>query len=237
MTLRITPEFCGAPDVANPRFVIPAIKEYVNKYGDIINYAWSYETKNKFGEDTHPHYHINFTADVTDFNKQSFQAWFRRQPLLPKGNKCYSFTVNGDPEDEDRWWRYLFKEQTPFKPGLIDTCYIMSLPKEFYDDIKTHVALAVDERKLQIKRNIEARDRALANDSFRLRCYSAVQTALLGNGDVTSQKIYVEIVKYYQDNNKIPPFNTLMNMVIDYKLHTGIITAAQHFQLRYNTDN
>lgn len=234
LTLRVTPEFCGEPSVAHPRFFVPQVLEYLGKYGEVLHWAWCYETSNKFGETTHPHFHVNFEADLMDFNKQSFQAWFRRRPMLPKGNKCYAIAVTGDPEDPDRWWRYLMKEMPLTDP--IPESFRPHLPPDFDAEIDKHHFAAVDERKLQIKRNIIARDRALQNDSFRLKVYQHV-AELCDKDNImepTDKFIFSTIIRFYMDNNKVPPFNTAMNMVYDFKCHARLMTPEQYFDLRIN---
>jgi len=155
---------------------------------------------------------------------------------LPKGNKCYSIAINGDPEDDLRWWRYLLKE-SPY-PGNLGLVYprIKNMPEHVLEVLEVQWRCAYDERTLQIAKNLEARERMLQNDSFRLRCYSAVQTDLLGSL-VNDRRIFCGIIRYYMQNNKVPPFNTAMNMVYDYKCHFGLMTPEAYFDVRYNTDN
>ncbi len=241
MTLRLTPEFCGEPVMAHPRFVVEPIIEYLSKYGEMLGFGWCRETTNKFGEPTHPHFHMNFSADLDEqLNKQSFQSWFRRHPCMPKGNKCYSVSILADPDDEDLWWRYLLKEQEKFAWSTHQPMQNMgreyNFPADFAEKIETHWAMAVDQRRLQVKRNIESRERALQNDSFRLRCYNHVHNLDPDTESGSTRWIFCQIVKYYMDNNKVPPFNTLLNMVYDYKVHFGIMTADQYYSVRYSDE-
>lgn len=238
--LRVTPEFCGEAEVALPRFIVPQVLEYLEKNGEVQNWAWVMENKNKFGEDTHPHYHLNIVGYFEDFNKQSFQAWFRRRPCLPKGNKCYALQVVGDPEDEDRWWRYLLKQYDPKllnSGGLKNGNWnLENLPEHFKEDLEKMWYMAYDERQLQINKNCAARERALQNDSFRIRCFNSIADSFPGHGSeqIPDKLIYCAMVRYYQDNNKVPPFNTLMNMVFDFKCHFGMMTPEDYYDLRYD---
>ena len=232
--LRITPEFCGEPVFfKSKKLVIQELCDYFKQFGDILNIAACEESLNKFGETTSTHWHVNLVLDdhIRDFKKDSFQAWFRRRKYLPKGNKCYAIAIVGDPDDEDRWWRYLLKET--------DAPFVTDFPEEFKANFEVQVAMAQDERKLQIERNIAARERALQNDSFRLKCYSSI-LEMFNSRDPASlndRMIYCEIMRYYQANNKIPPFNTGMNMVIDFKVHVGLMTIEDYYDTRFSTDN
>jgi len=239
ITLRLTPEFCGEPELCRPDKFCPEILEYLGTKGEVEHWAWTREEKNKFGESTHPHFHFNIVGYFDDFNKQSFQAWFRRRSFLPKGNKCYSIAMTGDPEDDMRWWRYLFKESPfPNLSGLSPTQFprLRNLPPHVLEVLEVQWRCAYDERTLQIAKNLESRERMLQNDSFRLRWYSAVQTELLGSL-VNDRRIFCAIIRYYMDNNKVPPFNTAMNMVYDYKCHFELMTPEEYYDVRYNTDN
>jgi len=225
--MRLTPGLCGNPELATYSLVAPQLKTYFEKFGTIENFGSCLEEQNKFGEATEPHYHINVELDdsIRDFKKDTFQAWFRQRLFLPKGNKCYSIRLVGDPEDTQRWWRYLLKEVG---------AKIFEFPTLDIDTLALTL-MAQDERKLQIDRNVAARDRMLLNDSFRIRCYSAVQTELLGTA-VNNRSIYCAIIRYYMANNKVPPFNSLMNMVWDYRVHFELMTPEQYYDLVY-TEN
>lgn len=223
--LRITPEFCGEPEhprLKSKKMLSQDLMNYFKGFGDIEHIAGTMEKLNKFGEATSPHYHINLVLDdhIRDFKKDSFQAWFRRRPYLPKGNKCYAISVVGDPEDENRWWRYLLKEN--------DNPFLNDFPNDFKCDFLLHAAMAKDERKIQIERNIASRERALQNDSFRLKCYNHVNE-ILQNTDPSNRQIYCEIIRYYIQNNKVPPFTTAMNMVYDFKVVMGLMTVEDYF--------
>lgn len=230
--IRITPEFCGVPELLNDKSrVINELLQKFGQYGDVEFYAACTEDQNKFGEPTNYHMHFNLVLDdhIQEFRKDSFQAWFRRRPYLPKGNKCYSISIVGDPEDEDRWWRYLLKQESN---GLTIGLFKNKFPQEFLDELDMHTALAQDERKLQIQRNIAARDRALQNDSFRLRAYNYINENF-GETELTARKIFCELIRYYMQNNKVPPFNTMMNMVLDFKVHFGLMTPEDYFDTIY----
>ena len=218
--IRVTPEFCKEPCLARWELIKPALFKYLTKDGAVVNSsAVCKERYNKFGEETHPHYHINLECDMYDFKKENFQKWFRGQPFLPSGNKAYSIKIVGDPEDENRWWRYLLKDD---KSKLLDS----NFPEGF--DIELNRKMAIDERLQQIKKNIEARERLLRTDSFRLRAFAHL-SALYNNDLKTNRQIFSDLVRYYQENNKIPPFNSLMNMVYDYKVHTKQMTPEDYY--------
>lgn len=223
--LRLTAEMCKEPSMARWRFLRSPLFEYVTKdSGELHYYAVTRETQNKFGEPTKPHYHINICADTGEkFTVENFQKWFRKRPFLPSGNKAYSFKLVGDPDDEDRWWRYLLKEKGA---KLIESKF----PPDF--DISLNTIMAQNERDEQIKKNVEARDRLLRNDSFRLKAFAALQKKY-ENKCPQNRQIFGDLVRYYQEKNKIPPFNSLLNMVFDYKVHTKEIEPETYFDIYY----
>lgn len=236
--IRLTPSQVGEPEMfKHPRQWWPSMKDFLESYGTIEASAACFETKNKFGEDTHPHYHVNVQLDDhnKDFSKEYFQKWIRRQPYQAKGNKAYSVRVVPDPTEEDRWWRYILKENESIG-AVIAQCFPQNFPEDFDLHLNTH--LAVDERKLQIERNIKARAKALQTDNFRLRMFNKLNTNYLERGfsvaaPPPSQTIFCDLVQAYQDDNRIPPFNTMSNMVWDFKIHCKYLTALEYYNLKY----
>ena len=119
------------------------------------------------------------------------------------------------PDDEDRWWRYVLKEEDAI-------CGWSSDKHTFVED---NIALAKDERKNQIRRNIEARDRYLDKDSFKGKMYQHFSDEL---AITTEREFYIELIKYYQRKNKVPPFSKLKDYWIDYQIMTNLISADNY---------
>lgn len=220
---RLTPEFCVNPEKTFINRFLAEFTMYLRTLGEIEHHAMAWEKTNKFGESTHKHLHWNIVLDQNFkcLNKDSIMAWIRRQPMGIKGNKCYSLKIVGDPEDEDRWWRYIIKESDPWR--------VAEFPPDFNLEIQKQ--LAREERAEQIKKNLASRDKLLKKDSFRLRIFAKMKKQIedQGNPVVDDKYLWCEFVKLYQKDNRIPPFNTMDNLVLDYKVTTGIITVEDYY--------
>ena len=94
-----------------------------------------------------------------------------------------------------------------------------------HEFVENNIALARDERKQQIKRNIEARDRYLDKDSFKGKMYQHFSEEL---AITTEREFYIELIKYYQKKNKVPPFSKLKEYWIDYQIMTNLISADNY---------
>ena len=204
-------------DISNDR-CIHILKAFVKKQKfDVSSWMYGIESKNKFGEDTSTHIHFKFETDV-DLKKNTLQKSFRDymrnlgEPV--SGVRHYSIMLNF-PDDEDRWWRYVLKEE--------DARCGWSQDKHTF--VEENIALARDERKQQIKRNIEARDRYLDKDSFKGKMYQHFSAEL---AITTEREFYIELIKYYQSKNKVPPFSKLKEYWIDYQIMTNLISVDNY---------
>jgi len=226
LQLRITPSVCTDPSLCRTFFFIPELVDYLGR-DNIATFACAAENLNKFGEETLPHWHVNITGDFPDLRKDSFQAWFRRRPFHPKGNKSYSFRMVGDPEDEERWHRYLLKEGRPLQGAPS----IPMFPDTF--DIVLNSALAQDERKIQIARNIDARERMLNNNSFKTIMFGEIFKEIKKEPIGSSIKffdVWFLLQGYFRAKSKVVPYDTLANYVYDFMITYHIISPSEYFK-------
>lgn len=217
---RLTPEYAQNSDKYWISRFRKDFMDYLRNLGTIQHYASVWEDRNKFGEETKKHLHLNIEFYEDELlKKDTMMTWIRRHQLGIKGNKCYCLKIVGDPKDEKRWWRYLVKQNDLNKNH--------HLPEDF--DIALETKCARDEREQQILKNIQSRDKLLKKDSFRLRIFNLM---LARNSDLTAltdKYLWCEFVKMYQEDNRIPPFSTMDNLVLDFKCHTKIITPEEYF--------
>lgn len=195
---------------------VALLKRFVEKQKfEVQSYLYGVECQNKFGEPTSAHIHFKFETDV-DVKKNTLQKNFREfmkhngEPV--SGVRHYAIMLETQPEDEDRWWRYVLKEEGG-KFGW-------SSDKHAF--VEENIALARDERKQQIKRNIEARERYLETDSFKGKMFKHFTEELT---ITTEREFYVELIKYFQAKSKVPPFSKIKDYWRDYQISVGLITA------------
>lgn len=205
-------------DLSSNSAVKTHIKRWIGKQKfKMTKYLYGFETKNKFGEDTQPHIHFKFEIDE-DAKKntlqKSFKTYMSNLGIELKGVKHYAIILTAQPEDEDRWWRYVLKEEGAITGGNMDPEWV-SLNK----------ALAIDERKLQIKRNCEARARFLENDSFKGKMYLHLKDELKIE---TEREFYIAMIDYYKSKSKTAPFSKIRDYWPDYKICVGLMTSSEY---------
>lgn len=195
-----------------------------NRPFDITRYLWGVEKIDKYGEQTAEHIHYKIEIDDPDVKKNTLQKSFRdfmgSYGITLKGVKHYAIMMDIEPKDIDRWWRYAMKEK--------------DAPIGYSEDMDEFVTeqrpQAINERELQIERNRKARDKYLDKESFKGKMYDF----LYNEKNVRKQYDFcVELIKYYKDKNKVPPFSKLDDYWIDYKIITGIMTPEQYVTEKY----
>lgn len=195
-------------------------------YNSVTRYICVLEKVGKRGEVVDPHFHINLEVPDHSKSKDNFQKVIRKWTAGIKGN-AYMVRYVEDPEDEDRWWRYCLKE-------LDAPCWFSKkgFEKEWIDLAKK---LACDERSRTQEFNRAATERLLQKETFRLKMFKnlTVSLAKVPRSANFDRQIYCMIIRYYQDNNKTPPFNNLDNIVIDYKLVEEFMTPEEYFNIRH----
>ena len=200
---------------------VALLKAFLKKQKfEVMNHIYGIERYNKFGELTKAHIHYKFETDISvDIKKNTLQKNFREHMKAygypVSGVKHYAIMLETQPDDEDRWWRYVLKEEK---------CRF-GYSKQMTDFVEKFRPMALDERKQQIKRNCEARDRYLDKDSFKGKMYSHFSAEL---SITTERKFYIELIKYYQSKSKVPPFSKVKDYWIDYQIMTNLI-SAEHY--------
>lgn len=228
LQLRLTPEFCSSPTEASFKNIWVQLKNIIMlSFGTLLHAAACKENFNKFGEPTHEHFHFNIELDdhITDLTPEKIQRKIRAISCRPSGPRAYAVKVLEELNDENRWWRYLLKE----KGGA---AYLTepSFPDNF--DIEINKLMAQDERSIQINRNLKAREKTLQTHSFRNKMYAHFDKQYKQD-EITKCKIFSDFIQYYQDDNRVPPFNTMMNMVYDYLVYSNRLSAEEFFKLKY----
>lgn len=170
----------------------------------ILSQVLGYETKNKFNEDTHPHYHYNLIVKQHEDNvksnqqfKSSLQEWFRTQGY--KGN-AYCVRVNADVKDEKRWIRYPMKQGNFISVGLEDATQLS--------------LLAQDEFARQVEINLKSRQRHLDKNQFRDKLWKHLDDKKLTGDKEIAQAIFL----FYNDNGRDAPIFDLQNKVLNYQI-------------------
>ena len=207
------------------------IKAWVkNQKFTTLRWLYGVENKNKFGEETDEHIHYKFETDEDDLKKNSLQTSFRRYmsnyTSKMKGVKHYAIMMQTQPDDEDRWWRYCLKEKGAKRRGSPDM-------KDFIIEQQPQ---AENERELQVKRNLEARDKYIDKDSFKNKMFAEFQEERVGFYGSPEQKeleFCISLTMYYQKKKKVPPFSKIEDYWGDYRIMTAQIHPIDYFREKY----
>ncbi len=213
-SIRLTPVFID-PSAAHGRFL--TFFSCLAKTYDLDKYALCYEKKNKYGEDTYPHFHFNFE---TYASKEAIQAWVRRYPTFKiAGNKMYAVSRHPEPKDYDRWYRYCFKERI-----LREHCAGFS-----EDEMDELELLAKDERARAVEYNCQKRERGKAKDTLFQR-YSKIIREAKTKKDYKS--IWLALLQCYKDEDRTINPQTIKGYSYLYQLKEGFITDDAFFHLQ-----
>lgn len=225
--LRLTP--CQIDPSANPMKFIYLFKDLIRQY-NLIDYALGFEKLNKYGEPTKPHFHFNFLCDA---EKATIQTYIRRfEMFVIKGKTMYALSRHPEPDDFNRWFRYVAKEHLLRK-------YCKGFSEKELDEM---VLLATDERKRSIAFNLEKRTFLLQKQTLFDRFSNKIDKLLQSNSadisgnnnvmvDVYSYRnIWIHFLKLYiKEKNAINP-QTIKGYTNLYLLTRQLITPTQFFE-------
>lgn len=176
------------------------------------------EHLDKFGKNTHYHYHINFEIS-DDVKKDTLQKWLRSREICGKAAYCLRLTA--EPDDESRWWRYTLKENG-----------IKCLTKGFTDAEYTEMELlAKDEKNRTVLKNNDDLTKLMNKNQFRDKMFNKLKE--LYPDIIDEKKLFSIIGKYYQSENKTPPFSKLLDVVFDFKVFMNHMTFEEYFERKY----
>lgn len=244
VSLRITPSFVfdasGEPIGETEVFlIINSLRSYLQTTQTLA----CYEVLNKFGEQTHPHYHINCVSK-REIKKQSLNAWFRkfRETLgfSFSGVKSYSFSIYDDVKEVDEWLRYVVKEQlgssdvapfniTPTEYDKYEGFTNPVLSYGFTDDwIKDNRKTATIRRYYSVIHNRQLRDSYINKNCFKNTMFRKLKD------DLNHQQFCSNVVSYYGRKGKTAPFKLLFDgdLWLDYLLFKERITFDIIYELK-----
>lgn len=210
-SLRLTPSFTD-PSNCDASMNVQLFYDIIEHY-KVQSYVICYEELNKYLEPCAPHYHFNF---VCDEKKNTIAKYITRyKPFKIKGKSAYSLSASTDI-NLIRWWRYCLKE---------NPLYWANLPI----DVIKQTLLSQDERQQTAIFNKERRD------SKKSTLFTRVCSHLDGKVEklTSTKRIWIEILKYYMDNDLSINRLNIMGLTHLYMLKKGMITP----HLLWNTWN
>jgi len=160
------------------------------------------EKLNKLNEPTHPHIHIHIkTIQKQSAVRTAFKTYINglEKKETRKGNELYSIKCETDVEDDERFFRYCWK-QNPCK-------WIERIPPEW--NKKEMCALAQEEQKRMWEFNRKQQAKQLRKKTKDL-LFDYLDEKNLEKPYKMDMEILVDIIKYYDAEGKSANENTIM---------------------------
>lgn len=172
------------------------------------------------------HYHFRFeTAEPKKIS--AIQKWIKSNAsftLAKTGNCCFCIKAYPDIDDDDRWWRYPFKEN-----------YLKGLTHGFSKtEIANYVLLAADEHKRAIKANQERAAIKLRRNTLYDRIAKYLDKTFIidasTDGFSSMMPIWILILEYYlKEGVEINPIS-ITAKTRRYQLEKKIISNILYFK-------
>ena len=224
--LRLTPSKYDDPTF-NWTFgkFIPEFRKYLG----VTKFTWGCEQTDSCGKPTLPHIHIHGMYDIDkngDTLKKHLRTFSKKYGYEFAGNKCYSVTLLGDVDDEDRFMRYPLKKEdfTEIEEKRKGGALGIS-PKT----LEMYRLLARDEYKSQKEKNLKSLANYLDKSSFKGKMYDKFNK----DGISVHKDFCINLLKHYQSKNKVPPFGKIDDYWVDYQIMTGLMTPEQWYEITY----
>lgn len=213
-SLRLTPS--AIDPSANPNEFKHLLRELIFHY-KLTDYATCFEKFNKYGEPTAPHFHFNFLADA---KKEAIAQKIRRwENYKIKGNKMYCLQRHADPDDFNRWFRYIFKEN-----------YLKSLTKGFSDeDIEKMQLLAKDERKRSVEKNCQHREKLRETSTLFDRFAKKVDIYFKDGATINYKQVWIKLLELYIEDKRTVSPKTIQGYTYLYLLTRKHISNLEFY--------
>lgn len=224
VSLRLTPTMYDGPDFDFPQYVRKIESLSGSK---VTKWVRCWEERNKFGEATHGHYHMNLYCEG-DVKKDTLQKWIRRKGIV--GNKAYAISIIENPEDVNLWWRYCLKEDDRPVTFEDDNSYEFGVPTD-WDVIGS---FAKDQREIQIKANLKLRQKLMDKNKFRTLLFKHLEEKFPDEREI--RPIIKKIWLYYQSQGNSPPGNKMLDIAWDYLTESGRRTIDEWMDHKYGPE-
>lgn len=208
-TLDPTTSFPGR-EIAN------LVKGTIQEYLDIIDpyvVVIGYETKNKLGEETHPHIHLHFTTDkATDTIRKALTRKWKNEGDERTRAALYSLKHEEDVKDEDFFFRY------PLKQGGENLFHKYNVyPIGF--DVELQIKLANEFYNTSVTVNRNKMEKELSKTST----YDKLQEYLDPLELKTTHEVMSKTYDFYLENKMAMNVNTIHGYCVTYCCATGLI--------------
>lgn len=201
-----------------PNFVNNLRKGNIKDYIDIIEplvMVIGYETKNKLGEDTHPHIHIHFTTDKkVETIRKALQRKWKDEGETRTRAALYSLKQEEDVKDSDFFFRY------PLKQGnnIFDSYNIY--PDGF--DKELQIKCAIEYYNTCVEVNRVKMEKELNKTSTFDKLQEYLDALEINNTDQVMSNAY----DFYLENKMAMNVSTIHGYCVTYSCLKGLINKS-----------
>lgn len=198
-----------------PKHLIPQlIKDFIEIITPAVLVV-GYETKNKVGEQTHPHLHLHFTTDkkVESIRKALTRKWKDEGETRTRA-ALYSLKQEEDVKDVDFFFRY------PLKQGNNDYDKFNVYPDGFDKDVQMKCAIEYYNTSVMINRQKMEKE---LNKTSTYDKLSEYLDSLALSVNLTSNLVIKFAVQFYIDNKMAISATTIHGYCVTYCVINGII--------------
>lgn len=182
------------------------------------------EEKDKCGNKTDKHLHVHFqSVSTVGTIRQRIMRFFKSIDEKRKGNKLYSLTQEEDVKDNDRFFRY------PYKQGLLDDWPLENYLAKKYNifpeafDYDLQMRIAYEEWSRDVEFNCETKRRKEAKEALKDELFIYLQ-GLPENERNTPNLLLISILKYYVEGERVCNKQTILGLLNTACLKFGLIT-------------
>ena len=211
------------------RILCPTTRKMVRTPGPGCSCSWGFEQANSLGEPTaeHLHFHAYFESLesarglLSDLGVEAHRKWFRDE-MGCSGNKAYSIKLLGDVRDEQIFYGYPLKQHRTLgnQVGVSG------------DEMDEAYQSLLDHSNGQWTRNMEHKKLALERQTNKNMFWDKLVAALAdvyARPGVCDRHIWIGIADYYINQGKTPPWQSLDDKVLHFKVQVGLMDLGEAY--------
>lgn len=202
-----------------PKHLIPQlIKDFIEIITPVFLVV-GYETKNKVGEQTHPHLHLHFTTDkkVETIRKALTRKWKSEGETRTRA-ALYSLKYEEDVNDVDFFFRY------PLKQGNNDYDKFNIYPDGFDKDVQ--IKCAIEYYNTSVTINRQKMEKELNKTSTYDKLEEYLNNIASDLPYINSSNVIKLAVEFYIENKMAINAATIHGYCVTYCVTKGLIDKS-----------
>jgi len=213
------------------------------RYSGRTCYTYGIEKHNKFNEIVKEHLHFHCyigDKELSNISLGAHQKWFREH-LHCKGNKSYYVKCLGDCKDHKKFFQYPLKQKQLHNNNCGISKYIgwyqtslRSTTEDNYEypwewDYVDLISTAGGDYSRTVEMNIKTRERMENKNMFFMKLIKYLKEKH-GSLKMPHKTYWMDIVKFYIDNGKTPPWQSIDDKINHIMIELGHMSYEQAYK-------